>query len=131
MIRFYRPLILTSLIFVIVDFWFNEFVTPNLTGDIADIASWDGYAGLFLPDSFFYYSYYVVQIVVLLGLYFYSRIARVLFFLSIIFYTLCLPFYGVSVQLPVQGFLTTVNTFIAGALIVMLFSGEIKSRIFA
>lgn len=118
--RAYRSLIIVMIILLLLDFWLNEFVVINLDGEYRDLVSWDGYAALFLPSAIFYYSFYVVQLMLLCGLLTRLRFARGAYVASVVVYTLFTPLYGVSVQLPIQSSISTLYTLSTGALVTML-----------
>ena len=98
--------------------------------EVVYILSMSGTGGMLEPTNPFPYIYSMLYILSLLGLYTYRTIAKWLFSMLIAYNLLVSPYVmGVSVSIYLDTSIGYLLTLFEGALILMLFSDEIKAKL--
>jgi len=98
--------------------------------EVIYILSLSGTGGMLEPTHPFQYIYSVLYAVSLLGLYTYKKLAKWLFCILIAFNLLVSPYVlGVSVSIYLDMSIGYLLTLFEGALLLMLFSDEVSSKL--
>jgi hypothetical protein len=124
----FKTLVLASAAVYAVSFLFSVLEHRLTSSETADALAWRDYGALLpLPNSVSWLLMFL-YLVTCIGLYTFTATARIVFLVLTVFFTLLNLSSGVSVQAPVDGFLTTLFTLSGGAILALAYLSPLKQR---
>ena len=127
--KIFKRLLLAALALYVTSFFLPWFTWKHYTQDQAQAISWYGAGGLETHlQIVFSYSFLVIFIVAYVGLFFFQRWARTLYFSAIVLSYVYSLFAGVVVSIPIESIFWGAYATLEGALIAILLFTSIATH---
>jgi hypothetical protein len=127
-VRLFRALVVLSTITYAT--WFFQLLVAGglISQDTWDALSWHGFGALLPLPPAFSWLFFLLFIAVAVGLWTFSKSARIVFTSLSAFLLIMLPFGGLQVQTGFGSFLQLITNMADGAILVMAYTAPLKVR---
>jgi len=127
-VRLFRTLVVTSTVAYVI--WFFQLLLANrlISQGTWDALSWQGFGALLPMPPAFGWLFLVLFAAVAVGLWTFSKSARLVFVALSVFWILTAPLGGVQVQTAFGSFLLLLTNLADGAILVMAYTAPLKER---
>ena len=127
-VRLFRALVLVSTISYLV--WFFQLLLggPLISASTWDALSWHGYGALLPLPERLCWLFLLLFVAVAVGLWTFSKSARLVFAMLAAFFIVTCPLGGVQVQTAFGSFLLLLTNMADGAILVMAYTPPLKER---
>jgi hypothetical protein len=119
--RLIQQLATTALILTIGNFGYAYTAWHRFDETTVDLLSFSGFNAIVIPSPWLFETYYVVQVISLLGLLTRLEISKYVFLANIVLFAATGLLTGISVSLPIEVFVATLIAYIYGAIVLLLF----------
>jgi hypothetical protein len=127
-VRLFRVVVLVSTIAYLVWFFHLLLGSRLISDGTRDALSWQGYGALLPMPERLGWLFLLLFVAVAVGLWMFSRSARLVFVMLTAFFIVTYPLGGVQVQTAFDSFLLLLNNMADGALLVMAYTAPLKER---
>lgn len=126
--RFFRALVVVSTVTYLIWFFHNYLFGQFISDETHAALSWQGYGALFrLPESFKWLSM-LLFIALAIGLWNFSKSARLVFTSLLAFFAFTSLFQGLATETAFSWFLAYISNLADGAILVMAYTSPLKNK---